>query len=171
MISIVAACDMKMGIGLNGNLLFSVKEDMKRFKELTEGKLCIQGRKTYESIIKLNAKPLSNRTNVVLTKDKTYKALPGTFVYHSIDEVLKLINGQSNHGDEVMIIGGSEIYKQFLNHADNVYLTMFHDVSEADSYFPSLDDNWLRNSSEHHYRGKVRPIGYSFIHYKNTNNT
>ncbi|MDR0123060.1 dihydrofolate reductase [Bacillus pumilus] len=170
MISIVAACDMHMGIGLNGNLLYSVKEDMKRFKELTEGKLCIQGRKTYESIIKINGKPLSNRINVVLTKDKTYKALPGTFVYHSIDEVLKLINGQANHGDEVMIIGGSEIYKQFLNHADNVYLTMFHDVSEADSYFPSLDDNWLRNSSEHHYRDKVRPIGYSFIHYKNTNN-
>lgn len=161
---------MNMGIGLNNNLLFSVKEDMKRFKELTEGKLCIQGRKTYESIIKINGKPLSNRTNVVLTKDKTYKALPGTFVYHSIDEVLKLINGQANHEDEVMIIGGSEIYKQFLNHADNVYLTMFHDVSEADSYFPSLDDNWLRNSSEHHYRDKVRPIGYSFIHYKNTNN-
>lgn len=161
---------MNMGIGLNNNLLFSVKEDMKRFKELTEGKLCIQGRKTYESIIKINGKPLSNRTNVVLTKDKTYKVLPGTFVYHSIDEVLKLINGQANHGDEVMIIGGSEIYKQFLNHADNVYLTMFHDVSQADSYFPSLDDNWLRNSSEHHYRDKVRPIGYSFIHYKNTNN-
>lgn len=159
-----------MGIGLNGKLLFSLKEDMKRFKNLTEGKICIQGRKTYESIIELNGNPLSNRTNIVLTKDKTYKALPGTFVYHSIDEVLKLINGQANHGDEVMIIGGSEIYKQFLNHADNVYLTMFHDVSEADSYFPSLDDNWLRNSSEHHYRDKVRPIGYSFIHYKNTNN-
>ncbi|MFP3648530.1 dihydrofolate reductase, partial [Paraburkholderia sp. SIMBA_054] len=71
---------MNMGIGLNGKLMFSVKEDMKRFKELTEGKLCIQGRKTYESIIKINGKPLSNRTNVVLTKDKTYKSLPGTFV-------------------------------------------------------------------------------------------
>ncbi len=128
MLSLIACCDKSMAIGYENNLLYHIPVDIKRFKELTTGKLCIQGRLTYESIVNITGKPLQNRRNIILTRDKNFKPDHSSFVYHSVDDVLKLIRGQLDTNEEVMVIGGGAIYEAFLPHADKVYLTIVDSV-------------------------------------------
>ncbi|CAF1850887.1 dihydrofolate reductase [Bacillus subtilis] len=124
MLSLIACCDKTLAIGYQNKLLYHLPADMKHFKEKTEGKICNQGRSTYESIIGMTGKPLQNRRNIILTRDQNFKPDYSSFVYHSIEEVLKLIQGQVNTDEEVMVIGGSMIYKAFLPYADKVYLKL-----------------------------------------------
>ncbi|MDJ1631346.1 dihydrofolate reductase [Bacillus velezensis] len=86
------------------------------------------GRLTYESIVNITGKPLQNRRNIILTRDKNFKPDHSSFVYHSVDDVLKLIRGQLDTNEEVMVIGGGAIYEAFLPHADKVYLTIVDSV-------------------------------------------
>ncbi|MEC2354089.1 dihydrofolate reductase [Bacillus velezensis] len=168
MLSLIACCDKSMAIGYENNLLYHIPEDMKRFKELTTGKLCIQGRLTYESIVNITGKPLQNRRNIILTKNKDFKPDHSSFVYHSIDDVLKLIRVQLDTDEEVMVIGGGAIYEAFLPHADKVYLTIVDSVAEkADSYFPRLNDDWRVIEKDHRKAITSKGQDYSFITYEN----
>lgn len=168
MLSLIACCDKTLAIGYQNKLLYHLPADMKHFKEKTEGKICIQGRSTYESIIGMTGKPLQNRRNIILTRDQNFKPDYSSFVYHSIEEVLKLIQGQVNTDEEVMVIGGSMIYKTFLPYADKVYLTIVDSASrEADSYFPMLDDHWKVTNKQHNEADEKNKYNYSFLTFEN----
>lgn len=133
--SIIVAASKNNAIGSNNDLLWRIPEDLKRFKALTMGKMCIMGRKTYESI----GKPLPGRRFVVISRDLGYK-VEGCTVVSSLEQALAL--GQEEA--ELMIIGGGEIYRQALPFTDKVYLTRVMADFEGDTFFPELPTNeWL----------------------------
>ncbi len=151
-ISIIAAMAKNRVIGRNNYIPWKLPEDMKRFKELTTGKPVVMGRKTFESI----GRPLPNRANIIVTRDKNYKA-DNCVVVHSAGEAIKAAKGN----EEVMIIGGAEIYKQFLPRADRLYLTLIDKEFEGDAYFPEFDKNeWEEVSREEHESNGLR---YAFV--------
>jgi len=152
-ISLIAAMGRNGVIGNENSLIWKIPNDMKRFKAMTTGKTVVMGRKTFESI----GRPLPNRTNIILTRDKTYKA-EGCIVVHSVDEAIKKSNS-----DEVMIIGGAQIYKVFLLKADRLYLTLIDAEFEGDAYFPEYKkDEWKETFREEH----KEEYDYSFVNFE-----
>ncbi len=129
MISIIAAIGENRELGKDNKLLWQIAEDLKRFKQITAGHPVIMGRKTYESI----GRPLPKRVNIVITRDRSYKPV-GCTVAHSLDEALAV--AQKIDPVEIFVIGGGEIYKQALDQADKLYLTLVKGTYEADAYFP-----------------------------------
>ncbi|MCR5527241.1 MAG: dihydrofolate reductase [Lachnospiraceae bacterium] len=138
MIAIVAA-DKNWGIGLKNDLLVRIPSDQKFFREKTTGKVVVMGRKTLESFP--GKKPLPNRVNIVLTRNKDY-APEGVTVVHDIEELNKVIEAYNK--DDVYLIGGASIYKQLIGMCDTAIVTKIDKVYEADTYFPNLDEdeNW-----------------------------
>src|SRR5579872_5199461 len=115
-ISLIAAMSQNGVIGQNNKLPWHIPEELKYFKSKTLNKPVIMGRKTFES---MGCKPLPNRINIILTKEKSFEA-KGCIVVHSIEEALKTVKGY----EEVMVIGGANIYEQFLPLASCLYLTV-----------------------------------------------
>lgn len=149
-ISIIAAMGKNRIIGKNNSLPWKLTEDMKRFKELTAGKPVIMGRKTFESI----GRHLPNRLNIVVTHDRNYKA-EGCIVANSAEEALKAAEGN----EEIMVIGGAQIYKEFLPIANKMYLTLINENFEGDAYFPDYNKNeWKEVRREEHKSGKYRYV-------------
>lgn len=138
MINIIAAIQSKdNGLGYHNDLLYQLPEDMKHFRDTTSGHIVIMGRKTWESIPD-KFRPLSNRENIVITRQTDYVA-GGAKLVSSIEEAIGL--AQSNSSDkEVFIIGGSEIYTQALPLADRLYLTVIDGEKPADVFFPEYKD-------------------------------
>lgn len=155
MISIISACSRNRVIGIDNNLPWNLSEDLKRFKKITTGKKVVMGRKTFESI----GRPLPNRTNIILTRDKNYKA-EGVLVYNDINCIF------ADH-DDFIVIGGSEIYNLFINRSDIIELTLIDKDFEGDSYFPELDSRWVEINRESHSNEE---FNYYFITYKNVEN-
>jgi len=135
----IVAVDKNWAIGHKGKLLVSIPNDMKMFREETTGKVVVLGRKTLATFP--NGLPLKNRTNIVLTTDKNFKAGDATIV-HSIDELLEEIKKYPT--EDVYIIGGDSVYKQMLPYVDVCHVTKIEHAYEADSYFPNLEksDEW-----------------------------
>jgi dihydrofolate reductase len=134
MISIIVALSKNKVIGKDNKLPWKLPADLKRFKELTLGKPVIMGRKTFESI----GKPLANRLNIVLTSDKNFKA-EGVIAVHSREEAVKA----AGNAEEIMVIGGASVYKEFLPLAQRIYLTVVSAEFEGDAFFPDFDlDAW-----------------------------
>lgn len=120
-------------IGRGSDLLVRISDDMKRFRSLTTGHPVIMGRKTYESI----GKPLPNRTNIVITRNPDFAA-EGVIVCQTRDEALQ--KAEEVETEEIFIIGGGEIYKQFLPLTDKLYLTLFDTEAEGDIFFPDYSE-------------------------------
>jgi dihydrofolate reductase len=133
MFSIICAVAKNNGIGYQNKLLWNLKGDMKHFVQTTKGHTVVMGQKTYESLF---VKPLPGRKNIVLTWDKNFQA-PGCKIFYSLDEFLVKYK---NASEEIFIIGGASIYKQFLPLADKLYLTLVDDAPEADVYFPDYSE-------------------------------
>lgn len=134
-ISLICALGTNRAIGRGNELLWRIFEDLKRFKRITTGHAIIMGRKTYESI----GRPLPNRTNIILTRDESYKA-DGCVVVHSLDSAIKVAE-KDPATDETFIIGGGEIYKQSIGMANRLYLTLVDDAPQyADTFFPEYSD-------------------------------
>lgn len=131
---IVAVAGEKRVIGIKGGLPWYIPEELKRFKEITMGHPIIMGRKTHESI----GKALSGRTNIVITSNPNYAASE-CIVVHSLDEAIKVAQGQPGN-EEIFIIGGGEIYKQALPEADKLYLTQIDKEIKGDVFFPDYSD-------------------------------
>jgi dihydrofolate reductase len=129
---IIAMMDMNNGLGdAEGKLLFNLPKDMARFKSLTTGKHVVMGRKTWDS---LPVKPLPRRKNYVLTRDESFDIKGKTKVFNSTDEVINMAKSK-----DVYIIGGAEIYKEFLPHADKMILTYVHEINmDARTFFPDF---------------------------------
>lgn len=133
----IVAIDNEWNIGNANELLFKIKDDLKRFKILTLGKFIVMGRKTLESFP--NSKPLQGRVNIVLTSDKSYK-VDNAIVLHSIPELMEYIKYFDT--DDIFVIGGSSVYEQLLDSCDIVWVTrVTNKVYEADTKFPNLDNN------------------------------
>ncbi len=129
-ISMIAAVGKNLELGKNNDLIWHFKEDMKFFKETTMGHPVIMGRKTFESL----PKALPGRRNIVISSNPDYKA-DGAETVTSINEVLEIAKKE-----DVFIIGGGRIYKEFLPYADNLYLTEINAVcNDADTYFPRFN--------------------------------
>lgn len=162
-ISLIVAAGSNNAIGKDNTLIWHMPADMKFFKEKTTGHCIITGRKNYESI-PLKFRPLPNRTNIVITRQRDYNA-PGAIVVDSIDTAIK--KAQTIANDEIFIIGGADVFKQSMNLADTIYLTRIHHAFEADVFFPELDMNiWKEVSSVAGVRDEKNPYDFTFLVYK-----
>ncbi len=129
----VGIIEKTRAIGLGSELLVRISDDMKRFKALTTGHTVIMGRKTYESI----SRPLPNRTNIVITRNADFKA-EGVIVCPSLEAAIE--KGRQIEKEEIIIMGGGEIYKQALPFTDKIYLTLFKIEKEGDVFFPDYSE-------------------------------
>lgn len=158
---VIAAVDSNWGIGFKNELLVSIPADMRFFKQETTGKVVIMGKKTLESFP--GGRPLKGRINICLTNDKNFKD-PEAFVFHSVDEVLDEVKKYNT--DDIYVIGGESIYKQFLPYCDVAYITKIDYKYQADAFFPNLDNmqNWniMEESEEQTYYD----LEYKFIKYE-----
>ncbi|GAM15289.1 dihydrofolate reductase [Mesobacillus selenatarsenatis] len=160
MISLIWAMDENRVIGYHNQLPWRLPEDLKFFKRVTIGHPIAMGRKTYDSI----GKPLPGRENIVITRDDNYDP-EGCTVMHSIEEMLAY--AAKNQSEEIFVIGGAEIFKEVLQHADKLYLTMIHHQFEGDTFFPVFDiDKWELESREIGLRDEKNPYDYEFLIYK-----
>lgn len=131
-ISMIAAVGKNLELGKNNDLIWHFKEDMKFFKETTMGHPVIMGRKTFESL----PKALPGRKNIVISANPEYKA-DGAEVVTSVEEAIKLAEAENT---DAFVIGGGRIYTEFLQYADNLYLTEINaECPDADTYFPDFN--------------------------------
>ena len=137
--NLIVAADKNWAIGKNGKLLVSIPEDQRLFREETIGKVIVMGRKTMESLP--GGQPLYGRTNIVLSRNPDYRK-KGAKVVHSVDEALELLKDVPT--DDIFIIGGAEIYEQFLPYCNTAHVTWIDYAYEADIYFVNLekDSGW-----------------------------
>ncbi|MEZ5197301.1 MAG: dihydrofolate reductase [Bacteroidales bacterium] len=140
-ISIIVAVAKNNAIGKDNKLLWHLSEDLKRFKKLTTGHTIIMGKNTYYSLPK---RPLPNRTHIVLT-DVPGEQIDDCIMAYTIEEAIDKMNPNA----ENFIIGGASIYRQFLPHANKLYITWVYEDFDADTFFPELNDNeWKVISKE-----------------------
>lgn len=144
MISIIVAVANNNVIGKDNSLIWHLPADMKFFKEKTSGHCIITGRKNYESIPE-KFRPLPNRTNIVITRQKNYVA-PGAIVVDSIEQAIE--KAVATGDSEIFIIGGAEIYKQCMHLAKRIYLTQIHHTFEGDAFFPELNLNEWKETAK-----------------------
>ena len=141
-VSLVVAASTNNVIGRDGGLPWHLPDDLRHFKRITTGKPVIMGRKTFESI----GRPLPDRHNIVMTRDPDYVA-EGCDVVASVEEAMDL----TGEADEVMVIGGGQVYRDFLPRADRIYMTRVQAEVQGDTRFPNIDEStWRLVSSEHH---------------------
>ena len=154
-IAMIAALGKNRELGEGNKLIWKIPLDLKRFQDLTSGHPIIMGRKTYESIGRL----LPNRTNIIITRDHDYEA-EGCIVAHSADEALNA----AKSAEEAMVIGGSQIYKEFLPMANRMHLTIIDADFEGDAYFPEYSiEEWEETEYEEHERDAENKYNYAFI--------
>ena len=130
MLSLIAALDDQNLIGRDGDLPWRLPEDLKHFKRLTLGKTVLMGRKTWQSL----GRPLPQRENWVISRQADFEA-PGARVFASVDQAM----AEAEPAQELMVIGGAEIYRQTLSRAQRLYLTRVHARLEGDTWFPDFD--------------------------------
>jgi dihydrofolate reductase len=157
MISIIAAVSEDFGIGRNNDLLWYIPEDLERFKRLTYGKTVIMGKKTWES---LPRKPLPGRKNIVIS-DSPGDRIENAVTAFSIEDALN----KSGQAEEIFIIGGASIYRQFMPYAGRLYLTHVHMNKPADVFFPEIDTRRWKVVEREEHRNNTEGIPYSYVVY------
>jgi len=158
MISIVVAASTNNVIGAQGKLPWKLSDDLKRFKQLTLGKPVVMGRLTWESI----GRPLPGRQNIVVTRQ-------ADFIADGCDVVASPAAALAAAGDaeEIMIIGGSQLYALFLPKADRLYVTRVHAEIHGDVFFPDIDEEvWRLAGSEAHAADDVNQYAFEFRTYE-----
>ena len=159
MITIIVAKSENNVIGNDNQLIWHLPNDLKHFKQLTSGHPIIMGRKTYESI----GKPLPNRTNIVITRNKDWNP-EGVLVVNSLQDA---IEKSKEIDEEVYIIGGGNIYEQAMDWADALEVTEVHHSFEGDTRFPAIDEKiWKEVSRERFEKDENNEFDYSFVRYE-----
>lgn len=141
---LIFAIDKNWNIGYDGDLLYKISADLKRFRKLTEGNIVVMGRRTFEALP--DKKALPNRINIVLTRDKNYKA-EGAIVINSLEELSSLLDEyktSTNGNKKVFVIGGGNIASQLIDYCNRAYITKVFKTFPADTLIPNLDldANW-----------------------------
>jgi len=159
-VALIVALARNRAIGLNNKMPWHLPEDLKYFKRVTLGKPVIMGRNTFESI----GRPLPGRPNIVISRNSTYPAAGITLV-NSLEAALKSAQELLPAGqDEVMVMGGAQIYAQALPLADRLYLTEVDAEPQADAFFPEFNRNeWREVTRESHAASETNPYPYSFV--------
>lgn len=159
--NIIAAVDKNWAIGKNGNLLVKIPLDQQFFREMTKGKVIVLGRKTLETFP--NALPLTGRINIILTRNKSF-SIKGGICVNSLEQALEEL--QKYIKEDIFIVGGESIYKQFLPYCDVAHITKIDYAYQADAYFPNLEEEeeWeiTGDSEEQTYFD----LEYVFLEYK-----
>ena len=154
MISIIVAASENNAIGNQGELPWRLPDDLKRFKAVTMGKPIVMGRKTWDSI----GRPLPGRQNIVITRQPDFSA-EGCDVVASVQEAIAI----AGDVDEIMVIGGSQIYELALPLARRLYLTRVHAEVEGDAFLPTIDETqWRLVSDESHAADERHEFSFSF---------
>lgn len=157
-LTLIVAAGENNEIGKDNDLIWHLRDDLKRFKALTSGHYIIMGRKTFESF----PKPLPNRTHVVITRQDNYKAPEGVITVNSIEAAIEA----AKTDQQPFIIGGGEIYKQALSLASKIELTRVHATFNADTFFPEIDLNqWKETENIFHKKDDNHDFEFSFITY------
>ena len=156
-LNIIVAVAKNGAIGFNNELLYRLPNDLKRFKTLTTGHTVIMGRKTFESLPK---GALPNRRNIVLSRQEGLH-YENAECYSSLEDALM----QCDYWEDVFIIGGAELYKQTLDMASRIYLTLIDDTpTEADAFFPQWSsDEWEEVLREEHPADDKHTQAYTFV--------
>ncbi len=153
-ISLVVAMDESGLIGRNGQLPWRLPEDLRHFRRLTLGKTVLMGRKTWDSL----GKPLEGRRNWVLSRDRTFRP-PGCEVFGTLDEALA-----AHRDGELVVIGGAELYRQALPHAQTVHLTRVHARVQGDTHFPAWNaGEFTQTAAVDHAADDRHAHAYSFV--------
>ncbi len=162
-IALIAAVARNGVIGRDNQLLWRLKTDLRRFRDLTTGKPLVMGRKTFESI----GRPLPNRDNIVVTRDPAFAA-DGVRIARSLDEAIALgrASAEARGGDEIMIGGGGDIYAQTIETADRLYLTEVELEPAGDAVFPRVDPaRWRETARRSFPKGPDDEAAFTFIDY------
>lgn len=157
-VTLVVAADAADGIGKDGDLPWRLPEDLKFFKRVTMGHPLVMGRKTHDSI----GRSLPGRLNVVVTRQAGYQPHAGAVVAASLEDALA--KAADADPEEVMVIGGAEIFRLALPLADRIYLTRVHATFDADTFLPGLmDDEWKEVWREQHTANELNPYDFTFL--------
>tara|TARA_B100000945_G_scaffold263336_1_gene222110 strand:+ start:626 stop:1129 length:504 start_codon:yes stop_codon:yes gene_type:complete len=160
-VSIIVAASTNNVIGKDNDLIWHMPNDMNFFKETTQARHVIMGRKNFESIPH-KFRPLPNRTNIIVTRDVNYRA-EDVLVVNSLEDGIDF--AKSNNEIEAFVIGGGEIYKLALerNLIDKIYLTRIHHNFEGDTYFPDLSNLWKVTNRKDCYKDDRHAYDYSYL--------
>jgi len=154
-ITLVAAVGENGVIGKEGGLPWRLPDDLRHFRRVTLGKPVILGRKTFETL----PGPLEGRINIVLTRREDFAA-EGCLVARTIDEALAL----AGDAEEIIVAGGSDVYRAFLPRARRFHLTRVHARAAGDTYFPEIDESeWVEVSREEHPRDDRHAHAFTFL--------
>lgn len=163
-LALIAAVAENGCIGINNKLPWYLPEDLKYFKAVTSGKPVIMGRSTFESL----GRPLPNRSNIVITRNREFHAPEGVRVVYSLAEALIVAESVAHiaGNEEVVIIGGGQIYAEALPQVQRMYLTEVKKPVEGDAFFPSWNKSEWREigREEHHY--EPTQLDYNFVVYE-----
>jgi dihydrofolate reductase len=159
MISIIVAVSKNGAIGKNNNLLWHISDDLKRFKAITSEHTVVMGTKTYES---LPFKPLPKRENIVITRNKDLH-FEGCTMANSIEEI---VTKYATSEEEIFVIGGANIYEQFLPYANKLYITWVYEDFDGDVFFPCIDETiWKISEKSDILHDEKSNLNYSFFTY------
>lgn len=155
-LTIIVAAGENNEIGKNNDLIWQLRDDLKRFKALTSGHHIIMGRKTFESF----PKPLPNRTHIVISRQLDYQVPEGVLVVNNLEDAVALAKNDA----QPFIIGGGEIYKLAMPYASKIELTRVHSNFDADTYFPKIDmTQWKETANTFHKKDENHEFEFSFL--------
>ncbi len=163
-LALIAAIAENGCIGVDNKLPWYLPEDLKYFKAVTSGKPIIMGRTTFDSL----GRPLPNRTNIVITRNPDFTAADGVRVVHSLDEAIAVAEAVAhiNGNDEIVVIGGAQIYGQALPRADRLYLTEVKKEVAGDAFFPAWNKAEWQEVARQDYHYEPAALDYSFVVYE-----
>ena len=163
-ITLIAAIDENNGIGKDNDLLCHLPKDMKFFTSTTMGHHILMGRKNYDSI-PTKFRPLKGRKNIIVTRNVDYQTDDDIIVVNSIGD--GIFYAKDKGEEELMIIGGANIYEQTINASNRLYITHIHNTFDADVYFPLIDPNiWQKVDSEFSEADEKNPYDMEFATYE-----
>ena len=157
---LIVAADRNWAIGKNNKLMWSIPADMKFFRETTQGKVVIMGRKTLESFPQ--GQPLKNRVNIVITRNPSYK-VKDAVVVHSVEEA---IEESRKYDGDVFVIGGESIYRAMLPYCDTALVTRIDYAYEADTWFANLDEDEEWELTDEGEEQTCFDLEYAFTRYE-----
>ena len=151
-------------IGRDNAMPWHLRSDLKRLKAITLNHPIIMGRKTYLSI----GRPLPGRTNIVVTRDKAFQA-PGIVVAPSLEAAHDIALGDALRRlvTEIMVIGGADIFAQWMDRADRLEITEVHDKPEGDTFLPPVDQaKWEETVRTRHTKAEHDTVDFSYVSYR-----
>lgn len=165
--SIIVAASTNNVIGKDNDLIWHLPVDMNFFKTKTAGHHVIMGRKNFESIPH-KFRPLPNRTNIIVTRNKNYSA-DNCLVTNSLREAINI--AKKNNEEEAFVIGGGEIYKLALEEdlVDRIYLTRIHHEFDGDTFFPYIDEKWIETHRSEYKKDEKHKYDFTFLTYEKEN--